>query len=188
MKIPTKHINTKQTFMFAGALALVVTLAPAAAFAHGGGDGRDGHSNKSSHDRRSYGYGNHYGGNYDAQKWWGQISADNFQKMHDAKLAWLDDKITKNNLTVENGEVLRAEVVTTAETLKVDLTALEQLRVSIDKSNVTDEQRAALKAQTLKTFESFYDYYESLYSYKVAVKAAADSKGVKTDINIEKED
>lgn len=191
MKIPTKHINTKQTFMFAGALAVVATLAPAAAFAHGGGEARDGRSTTNSSERRGGDYGmhyDHYGGNYDAQKWWGKFSAESFQKMHDTKLAWLDDKIAKNNLTIENGEVLRAEVIASAETHKADLTALEQLRTSIDKSNITDEQRAALKEQTLKTFESFYDYYESLYSYKVAVKAAADTSGVEAEINVEKED
>ena len=53
---------------------------------------------------------------------------------------------------------------------------------------LTDEQKAALKSQTLTTFESFYDYYESLYSFKAAIKAAADTKGTKTDINVEKED
>lgn len=191
MKIPTKHINTKQTFMFAGALALVATLAPAAAFAHGGGEARDGRSTVNSSEHRGNDYGMHYnhnGGNYDAQKWWGQFSPESFQKMHDTKLAWLDDKIAENNLTIENGEVLRAEVIASAETLKADLTALEQLRVSIDKSNMTEEQRQALKAQTLKTFESFYDYYESLYSYKVAVKTAADTSGITTDISIKKED
>jgi len=191
MKIPTKHINTKHTFMFAGALTAVVALTPAVTFAHGGGDGRDGRSaNATSQHSSRYWGGMHlnYGGNYDGQKWWGWISADRFQKMHDTKLAMLDKIIADNGLTVENGDVLRADLVTKAGSLKTELTALEQLRASIDKSAMTDEQKAALKAQTLKTFETFYDYYESLYSYKAAIKVAADTKGAQVDINTEKED
>jgi len=191
MKVPTKHINTKHTFMFAGALAAVVALTPAAtSFAHGGGDDRDGRTSGSSQHSGSYwgGWHHNYGGNYDGQKWWGWISADRFQKMHDTKLAMLDKIISDNGLTVENGDVLRADLVAKAGTLKTELTALEQLRASIDKSAMTDEQKAALKAQTLKTFEAFYDYYESLYSYKAAIKVAADTKGAKVDINVEKED
>jgi hypothetical protein len=206
MKIPTKHINTKHTFMFAGALAAVVTLAPAAAFAYGGGEARDGRSS-GSHERRSgdshkaktannthhkkSGYNKHYyhyGGNFDAQKWWGWLTADKFQKMHDAKLAWLDKIVADKNLTVENGEVLRADLVTKADSLKTELTALEQLKASIDKENMTDEQKVALKAQTLTTFEAFYDYYESLYTYKAAVKVAAEAENTDAGINLEKED
>lgn len=205
MKIPTKHINTKHTFMFTGALAAVVTLTPAVSFAHGGGDGRDGRSHANSQDRRSSNSGaktasntsnknsndgkhHNHGGNYDGQKWWGQLSAENFQKMHDAKLAKLDDIIAKNNLTVENGDALRADLVTKADGLTTNLTALQELRQSIDKNAMTDEQKQALKAQTLTTFEAFYDYYESLYSYKAAIKVAADASHASVDVKVEKED
>ena len=190
--------------MFAGALATVVALAPAAAFAHGGGDNRDGRSYSSSHERRGSSDAKkansthnkrggdkhyyHYGGNFDAQKWWGWLTADKFQKMHDKKLSWLDKIVAEKNLTVENGEVLRADLVTKADSLKAELTALEQLKASIDKENMTDEQKATLKAQTLTTFEAFYDYYESLYSYKAAIKVAAEAENTDAEINLEKED
>ncbi|MDB5177899.1 MAG: hypothetical protein JWO61_282 [Candidatus Saccharibacteria bacterium] len=192
MKIPTKHINTKHTFMFAGALATVVALTPAVTFAHGGGEAWDGRSSSSSTDHQGTTVSNDsrysHGDNYDGQKWWGWISADGFQKMHEANLAKLDKIIADNALTVENGDALRADVVSKADSLKTNLTALEQLRKSIDKNAITDEQRTELKAQTLTTFESFYDYYESLYSYKAAIKVAADTKGAKVDINTEKQD
>ena len=193
--------------MFTGALAAVVGLTPVAAFAHGGGDSSGRQSFNSSKDRHSSNnavqastqnnnsinkndFDKHHGhgGNYDAQKWWGQISADRFQKMHEAKLAKLDAVIANNHLVVENGDSFRAEVVTNAGELNTNLMGLEQLRASIDKNNITDEQKAAMKTQTLTTFESFYDYYESLYSFKAAIKTAADSSGAKTDVNVEKED
>ena len=205
MKIPTKHINTKHTLMFAGALAAVVTLTPVAAFAHGGGDGQHGRSMSSSQNHRSSkngaktastdtnkssNSGKHYnhGGNFDAQKWWGQLSPDSFQKMHDAKLAKLDKIIADNHLTVENGAALRADLVTKAGSLKTELTALQDLRKSIDKNAMTDEQKQALRTQTLTTFAAFYDYYESLYSYKAAIKVAADTSHVNVDVKVDQED
>jgi hypothetical protein len=197
MKIPTKHINTKHTFMFAGALAAVVALAPTATFAQGGGDGRDGRSPRSSSHQANAqtsnstqssemnGQHHGHGGNYHNQRWWGNFSAENFQKMHDARLAKLDKTITDNNLTVENGESLRAEVVANADDLKAQLSALEELRMTIDKDTITDEQRAALKAQSITTFESFYDYSESMYNFKLAIKNAADMNNKNVDVDPE---
>lgn len=182
--------------MFAGALAAVVALAPSATFAQGGGDAKDGRSS-SSHSRQwnaktanntQSSDGRHgHGGNYNDQRWWGNFSAENFQKIHEAKLAKLDKTIADNNLTVENATTLRAAVVADAEDVKTQLTAFKQLHDSIDKDNATDEQKASLKAQALVTFESYYDYSESLHEFKAAIKAAAntESKGVEIESDTE---
>jgi len=179
MKIPTTHINTKHTVMFAGALVAVVGLTPTVALAHGG-DGRGGTEN--SHNFSDQRHGQWDGNKWHGFSWWGNwLSADKFQQWSDTILAKLDNVVSDNNLTVENGGTLRADVETKAASAKAEITALSDLVTPLDKHNLTNEQKQAIKAQREKTHEALKAYHESLKSYKTAIKAAADAAGVKLD-------
>lgn len=181
MKIPTTHIKTKHTVMFAGAFAAVVGLAPTVALAHGGNDSRRGMG--SSHHLSDRHHGHWDGGKKSGHGWWAHrwLSPDKFQERYDATITKFDKIITDNNLTVENGATLRADVETKAVSAKAEITALSELVKTIDKKNLTDDQKQALKAQGEKTHEALKAYYESLKSYKLAIKEAAKTADVTID-------
>ena len=184
MKIPTQQINVKRTALVVAGMAVVTGLAvPTATFAQGGDHSSERNGSWSQDNRK---HGNHGGWHSPSSSSWERISAEDFTAWHAANLAKVDKYIEKNNLTVENGAALRSTVETNATELANNLTALEQLRTSIgDNKDISEEQRAALKDQTVLTFSAYYDYKLSFQDYKSAIKAAADQNGVKADGSLE---
>ncbi|MDB5165864.1 MAG: hypothetical protein JWM00_754 [Candidatus Saccharibacteria bacterium] len=179
MKIPTTHINTKHTVMFAGALVAAVGFTPTVALAHGGGDARDGRSGHSSGDRGNDSHADN------TARWWNWFSVENFQTRHDAKMAKLNAFVTDNNLTVENQAALQADIKTKATAVKTEITAFANLKGTIDKNNITEEQKQALKAQAQKAFDAFRAYHDSVKTYKTAIKVAADAAGVSFETKLD---
>lgn len=184
MKIPTAHIKTKHTIMFAGALVAVVGLTPTIALAHGGGDRGDGRISATHGDRSANLHVGH-GGMNKGDHWWNIFSVDQFQARHDAKMAKLDAFITDNNLTVENQAALVATIDTNATTVKTEIEAYTALRSTIDPKSATDEQKQALKDQAQKVFDAFHTYRDSMKAYKTAIHVAAEAAGVSIDVDVE---
>lgn len=186
MKIPTQQNKVKKTALVVAGVAVVAGLAvPTATFAQG--QGRESMPNGSSWDRGNHG-NSHNGNSWDrgSWSWWEKISAEDFTSWNTNLLSKIDWYIQKNGLEVQNGVELRAAVDADTAELAENLTTLQELRDSTgDISEATDEQRAALKEQSTATFSSYYDYKLSFYDYKVAIKAAADNKGVKIDSSID---
>lgn len=183
MKIPTAHIKTKHTIMFAGALAATVGLTPTLALAHGGGEGGDGHSGFSrtnrDADRHQYG-GMHMGGH-----WWGMFTVDQFQTRHDDVMTKLNTFVTDNNLSVESQATLVANIDTAATNVKTELSALTTLKSTYDPKTATDEQKQAVKEQAQKMFDAFHAYRDSMKAYKTAIHIAAEAAGVSIDMDAE---
>lgn len=186
MKIPTTHIKTKHTIMFAGALVAVVGLTPTIALARGGGDAGDGHPSFSRGDRDSNHHENH-GGINNGEHWWNIFSVDQFQTRHDAKMAKLNSFITDNDLTVENQVALMADVDTNVANVKTEIAAFTTLRSTVDPKSATDEQKQALKDQAQKVFDAFHAYRDSMKAYKTAIHVAAEAAGVSIDIDVEEQ-
>jgi len=183
MKIPTTHINTKHTIMFAGGLVAIVGLTPTVALARGGGEAGDGHPSFSRSDRD----GSHHedrGGMNNSDHWWNIFSVDRFQARHDAKMAKLSTFVTDNNLIVENQAALVADIDTNATSVKAEIEALTTLRSTIDPKSATDEQKQALKDQAQKVFDAFYAYRDSMKAYKTAIHVTAEAAGVSVDMNM----
>lgn len=186
MKIPIKHSNTKHLALIAGTIALVGGVSvPVAAYAHGGGQGQRSDRGQSRDDRHNWKKDKsaHDSWKNDGFFGWGgldSLNPDEFANRNTQKLTKLDKFVSDHKLTVENGAALRADVVAKADVVKTELTELSTLKTSIsDPASATAEQRASLKAQTLVTFESYYNYKVALSDYKVAVNIAAAAAGVK---------
>ncbi|HEY0965518.1 MAG TPA: hypothetical protein VGE13_03505 [Candidatus Saccharimonadales bacterium] len=188
MKIPTKQHNTKRNFLAIGALAAIVGLsAPTIALAHGEDSDRNRSSDTSSHWRKDH---HRWDSWHDRSSWFGpSISPEWFTKKNTRLLERYDSFIAKHDLTVENGDALKTDVETTASVVVNELTALKNLRDSIDElKDSTPEQRTELKEQLKKTSSAYLDYKFALYEYKLAIKAAADEIDINTDSTVKIDD
>lgn len=188
MKIPTQQNNLKRTTLVVAGMAVMTGLAiPSATFAQGQNGNRAGEG--SSWNRGDHRGGKHGNFNRDSMAWWEKISADDFNKWNTAKLDKIDSYLEKNNLQVENGDVLRSAVETNTVAVADNLRTLEDLRESTGAiETATEEQRVALKEQTVATFSSYYDYKLSMFDYTAAIKAIATNNGVKLDGSIKEEE
>jgi hypothetical protein len=176
MKIPTKHNNTKHGLLAVGAIAAAVGLAPVATtFAYGGSDGGD---RKGSTEQRLHeqSWGSH-SQSWRGHGWWHLPSTEDFTQWHESKLAIYDEVIEKYDLTVENGETLRATLETDGAEVSAALTAYAEVKAELeDTETPTDEQKAALKQATMDALSALYDYKESNKAYVLAIVDAFKAK------------
>jgi uncharacterized membrane protein len=169
MKMPTKQTNTKRNLLAVGAVAAAVGLTPAATtLAHSGYDGND---RKDSTERNLSGQiQSSYHRNWHSQGWWHIPSTEDFTQQHESRLALYDKVINEYDLTVENGETLRATLETDAAEVSTALTAYAELKAELeDVDTPTDEQKAQLKQLTLDAISALYDYKESSKAYVSAI-------------------
>lgn len=181
----------RKKFAVAALAAVLVTAGvPATSFAHGGGRHNDGGrgSNQQRQVQTQNGsrFSNFMNRRHHDGRGWGMycLSAEKFQQRYDAILARLDSIVADNNLSVENGTELRANVVTTADVAKTKTTELKALKDQYNNQNVTDEQRDAFKAKLQETRQALMEYRDALRAYKDAIKTAADQANVDVSFKV----